>query len=432
MIRSAQKPDVIKSSNYSFLKGASVYFTFNIFSALLQFVSIPIFARLMSPDGFGMFGACFAALAILSPLVSFGGGGFVGLPIFRGKNPDTYITTSLQFIILAFIVLSLLASSLSQDVISIFSVERSTLFIAIGISSAQAVNSIYLGVELANKRSTKNAITSFAITALSILFGIVGLMMQNASWINRVFGVLLAQTVVMTWSLYRLCKEYKLNLFALDKSVFRHLFAYSTPLLPHFFAGPIFSSLDRLILLPKIGAYSTGIYAAAFTISSALEAIFMSANSALVPHIASEIRCEDQLSARRRLVALTRQLSISIVVLCITASISFSLLSPIIFGPEYAGINEYILPFAIASCFSGFYYLFVNYLFLFERTAQISLATMSVALLKIFLLWTIIPTYGAVGAAYITAVSNLILCTVVVFFSQKAYRLTREFNRYAD
>lgn len=428
MTRSTQKNYQNNSYNYSFLSGASIYFTFNILSSLLQFAAIPIFARLMSPAGFGMFGACLAALALLSPLVSFGCGGFVGLPIFKGKNPDTYIKTSLQFIISAFMVLSLSAFSLPQQVISIFSVDRYTLFIAIGISSAQAVNSIYLGVELAKQRPKKNAMTSLTLTTLSILFGIAGLMLPNASWINRVFGILLAQTVVMSWSLYMLCAEYKVDLFSLDRSVVRHLFSYSTPLLPHFFAGPIFSSLDRLLLLPTIGAYSTGIYAAAFTISSALEAIFMSANSALVPHIASEIKCEDQVSARRRLVTLTRQLSISIVVLCTTASASFSLLSPVIFGPEYAGINDYILPFAIASCFTGFYYLFVNYLFLFEKTAQISLATMSVASLKLLLLWTIIPIYGAVGAAYVTAASNLILCIVVLFFSQRAYRLTQKFN----
>lgn len=421
MTPSINKSKSNNSSKFTFLSGASIYLIFNVFSAVMQFAAIPVFARLMSPEGFGVFGACMAAIAVLSPLISFGCGGFVGLPIFRGSEPRSYVITSLQFICTTSIAFCALAYTLPFDVISTFGIERSSLFVAIGISSTQAVNSIYLGVELAKQNSKKNAATNLLITALSISFGIIGLMMPNANWINRLIGVLLAQSTVMIWCLHSLRRDYKLNLMSLDISSFKHLFAYSLPLLPHFFAGPIFVNLDRLILLPKVGAYSTGIYAGALTMSTALETVFMSINSALVPHIASEINCKDQPLARKRLLGLTWQLAVSIVVLCVFTSVGFSLLSSTIFGPQYEGINQYILPLGIASCFSGFYYLFVNYLFLFERTGQISTLTISSALLKFFLMWIMVPLLGALGAAFAAAATNLFLCVGIIILSQRAY-----------
>jgi O-antigen/teichoic acid export membrane protein len=416
------------SENRSFVSGASVYFLFNLLSAALQFATIPIFARLMSPEGFGLFGACMAAVALISPLISFGSNGFVGLPIYRREDPSRFIATSLQFIALSFCLSVTVVAALPASTIKISGLERSALLLAIGVAGTQAVNAVYLGVELASRNSFKNAATTLAITALSLGLGLLGLIQPQATWINRIVGIFLAQLIVMFWALYRLGKFTKWNFLNFESESYKRLFLYSVPLLPHLFAGSLISALDRILLLPKVGSYSTGIYAAAMTVSTALELIFVSGNSALVPHIAAEIKSEDQAAAKKRLLRLTIILILLVVTMSALGAGAFMLLSGLIFGEKYFGIEKLAVPLAAASCLNGIYYIFVNYLFLHEKTGRISLVTISSAAIKIGLLTLLIPSYGAFGAAISSIITNAIVVTWMVILCQKVYPLLSRSN----
>jgi O-antigen/teichoic acid export membrane protein len=407
----------------AFIAGASVYFLFNIASAALQFLAVPVFARLMPPERLGLFGACLSSVAILSPLIAFGTSGFVALPIYRREDAGRYISTALQCIIVSFILHQFFLVMAPASLVSFSGLDRTALFLAMAVAATQAVNAIYLGVELARRHSTRNAATSFLISALSLVFGVAGLILPNSTWHNRIAGILLAQIIVMIPVLYSIAKTYKDTLWRADKESFKHLLLYSLPLLPHLYAGPILSGIDRVMLLSRVGPYSTGIYTAALTLSTILEMVFVSANSALVPHIAGEIKSSDQIAAKKRLLKLTISLALIIVVLPMVAAVAFTVFSGAIFGDNYAGVDKFAFPIAVASSLSGLYYLFVNYLFLFEKTGRISLATISSALIKVGLLLVLIPSYGAMGAAVASAVTNFILVVWILLLSHNTYPL---------
>lgn len=400
-----------------------MYFLFNLLSAALQFATIPIFARLMSPEGFGLFGACMAAVALISPMISFGSNGFVGLPIYRREDPSRFIATSLQFIALSFCLFVTVVAALPAGLIKISGLERPALLLAIGVAGTQAVNAVYLGVELASRNSFKNAATTLVITALSLCLGLLGLIQPEATWINRMAGIFSAQLIVMFWALYRLGKFTKWNIFNFDSESYRRLFRYSVPLLPHLFAGPILGALDRALLLPKIGSYSTGIYAAAMTLSTALDMIFVSGNSALAPHIAAEIKSGDQVAAKKRLLRLTVMLVLLVLITSASGAMAFALFGSRIFGEKYLGIETFAAPLAIASCLNGIYYIFVNYLFIFEKTGKISMVTTSSAIAKVGLLLVLIPLQGAYGAAIVSVITNFMVVAFIIILSQRIYPL---------
>jgi O-antigen/teichoic acid export membrane protein len=160
-------------------------------------------------------------------------------------------------------------------------------------------------------------------------------------------------------------------------------------------------------------------------LSSALEMIFISGNSALAPHIANALNDADKISSRRSLRNLTVTLGFLILLISAIAAGAFTLLGPYIFGREYAGVEKYAVIISASSALTGIYYLFVNYLFLFEKTGTVSLITITSAGIKLILLWHMISISGAMGAAVATLITNLIMAVSIVFYSGKVYPLLR-------
>ncbi|RLD80596.1 MAG: hypothetical protein DRJ10_07210, partial [Bacteroidetes bacterium] len=84
----------------------------------------------------------------------------------------------------------------------------------------------------------------------------------------------------------------------------------------------------------------------------------------------------------------------------------------------------------VTNVFNGLYFFFVRpLLYLKKSTIFVSIATVSTALLNIFLNYFFIINYGIIGAALATFISIITKLILVYIFAQRKYFIAYEFRR---
>jgi O-antigen/teichoic acid export membrane protein len=111
----------------------------------------------------------------------------------------------------------------------------------------------------------------------------------------------------------------------------------------------------------------------------------------------------------------------------LSGSIVFGLLSPLLLeyfiSPDYGAASDFVFWVALGFAFNGIYKMFVNYLFYIKETKAIGVATFSTAILNLILNYFFIQRFGAIGAAYSTALCFLIQLVWIAILATKKYSM---------
>jgi len=130
-------------------------------------------------------------------------------------------------------------------------------------------------------------------------------------------------------------------------------------------------------------------------------------NQAWVPWVFQKLKNGDQ-ADKVKMVKLTYVYIVAILV----AVVLLWLVLPwiyMLFGKDFQQGREMVLWVALGFAFNGMYKMVSVYIFYLEKTGLIALNTVLAALLNVTLSFSLIPAYGAMGAAYAQLISMFVL-----------------------
>jgi O-antigen/teichoic acid export membrane protein len=181
--------------------------------------------------------------------------------------------------------------------------------------------------------------------------------------------------------------------------------------------------LDRYFINYYYGSNSVASYSLAYNFAGLIMMLGTALNSTMSVYIYKELEKSDQ-KTKQKLFRLTWQSILFFLLFTLTAILAVYLFI-MNFLPKYIDSIPYIIPLSFMGFFQCIYYLFVNYLFYFNKTKGLMGITFSVSLFHVLLVYFFIK-YSSLLSAYIGLFSTFLICIFVVIFSNKTYPLFKE------
>lgn len=182
--------------------------------------------------------------------------------------------------------------------------------------------------------------------------------------------------------------------------------AFNIPLIPHFLTSIILHNADRIMINNMCGASAAAIYAVAYSGGMIMVLVNNSVQQSMLPWIYTRMK-------RNEYEGIPAALNITLLLIAGLNIILISFAPEIIaiLAPEkYHGAIWVIPPVAASAYFMYLYNLFANVEMYFEETKLITISSIGLALLNIFLNYIFIKEYGYIAAGYTTMFCYICFC----------------------
>lgn len=386
-------------------KATFAFFLCNIIQKCISLITTPIFARLLSPEQYGVYNTYISWLQILTIIVTFR----LDYGIFNkgmSKYPeqkDEY-TSTMQGIttILAtfFLIVYLLFHNFINGITELSTFITLAMFMEVYASSAM---SFWLIRQRYDFKYKIVVIVTISMAIINSGVGIIAVIMFNHSGVSRILSSVIVQCCFgYVIYIYNLKKGKKF----INKEIARFAILFNIPLLPHYFASYILDQFDRIMIMKMVGYSAVGVYSIAYSSGFVLKIITNSLNNTIVPWQYRKL--EDKEFE-----------PISNCISSILFGITICLLGYMTLAPEviriFGGDNYYnaahILPLVTASVFFIFLYeLFANIEFYYDSNKFTMYIAVIGAILNIVLNYIFISKWGYSMAAYTTLFCYIYFC----------------------
>lgn len=382
----------------------------NIISAILlkgiDFVTTPIFTRLLGADNYGKYAIYMSWASIF---VCFMGGNVqssVGPALYEYKQEFQKYKRCVFLIGLGICGMAICVGALfSNVIIKTIGFSKEIVILLLIYSTAFFVIEYAQNCFIYEKKVIPNFILSFLLAFISLGLSIFLVVNYSDSmkYLGRIEGVSFSYTIIafllMIFFLYK--KE-----IVIDKSYVLYGLSLGTPIIFHLLSHNILNQSDRIVL--KWFCYTDsdiGIYSLFCTYVAVLRVILSSLNNSWCPFFYDDLANKDYKLIDRKA---KNYIELFTVVVC-----GFILLSRevayVYSDPTFWSGIKYI-PLVVLSVYFVFLYQFsVNIEFFFKKTRIIAGCSILAAVINIVLNIIVIPQYGVMGAAITTALSYALL-----------------------
>lgn len=391
-----------KNINISAFKAGLWYTICNVLIRGVNFMTTPLFTRLMSKEDFGLYSNYIAWVSILGTLTTLD----LVVTVSRARfdyedNLDEYISSIQVLGSLFTAICYLVICFFSKFFVSYLGMEM--VYIHIMFLYLLVSPSLQLLQAKHQQLMKYKAVTALTIssTLLTVICSVVLVSVMNDKFMARVLGntvVLLAVCMVLYTYNLKLGRK-------VDPHVWKYALGIAVPYIPHILAGNVLGTIDRIYITKYCGPESTALYSVVHTISLLVTMLGTSINQAWAPWLFENLNTKQYPIIRK-----ATNVYIAAALLFVTLSI--------LFGPEiislFAG-SEYregiciVAPIMTGSYFFILYTFFVNIETFYKKTGIISICTTVSSIFNIITNKIFVFRFGYVAAAYTTLASYLLL-----------------------
>ena len=386
------------------LASGAIYTVSNIFVKGINFLTIPIFAAIMTQEAFGGFSLYASWVAIFSIVIGLQTNSV--LNIGKRDYPNEYkhylntalsISTIFFFVVfwLIFIFKNYLANILnfSPNIILVLFIQSYLSYIFVFINS-------YFVFE---EKPKSYSIVAFVYTLFNVLLSLILVLnFENDQIIARIYGMFIPSAILTVMFYFTI---YSKTRVLLERKFAAEIFILSFPIILHGLGNQILMQLDRIMISDFLGLKANALYSFGYNVALILNVVWSSLNSAWVPWYFEQ----DRLGNFEKI----KEFAKNYAYIFTFITIVFLFVSPEIvqlMGNEVYEKSKNFVPWIIASYFLVFLYSFpVNVEFLKKNTKLIPIGTLLAGVSNYFLNLFMIPVYGIMGAALATLFSYILL-----------------------
>ncbi len=387
----------------------------NILIKGINFLTLPIFSRVMSADEFGVFNVFMSYDAILFVIV--------GLAMhtsirsanseFRGRIDDYTSSVSLIYLINALIltaVVALFGAGLSE----LLGFDRSVLYMLILFSTGSAILTLYnnrISLDYSFKKYLAVALVNSVGNVLLSLVLILTVFHSQKD-VGRIFGstlVIVALAAVLLVGMYRKAKP------RCDKKFWKFGLKYSLPIVPHGVSQVLLAQFDRVMIRGMVSDAAAGIYSLAANIKLILTVITTSISTAWSTWFYTEMDHKNTSAVRKR----ATQLGALFTILCVGLMALTPELVLVLGGREYDLAKFVAIPMVLDAFVLFLYDVLVVGEYYAKKTVYIMVGTIIAAVLNVILNYVFILKYGFLAAAYTTLFAYVCYLVIHLFISRR-------------
>jgi len=387
----------------------------NILIKGINFLTLPIFSRLLSPEEFGVYNVFASYDMILFVLI--------GLALhtsiqsanleFRGKINSYTSSISLIYVLNGLVALAV-AVLFRRALGQVLSLPPASLTMLVLGSFSTAVIQLYntrISLDYSYKKYLLVSACSSILNITLSLVLILTVFSENRA-MGRIIGASLPAfliSVVLLISFFRKAKP------QISKTYWNFGIKYSLPIVPHGISQMLLNQCDRIMISKMVSDAAAGIYSLAGNIKLILVIITESVTTAWTTWFYSQMDKEEKNAIQKR--------ATQLLLLFFVLTSGLMALSPelvqLLGGAKYT-LGKYVAIPLVLDAFALFLYnLVVPAQYYAKKTTYIMYGTVAAAVVNIILNYVFIKLYGFVAAAYTTLASYLLFAAVHYFISGK-------------
>lgn len=405
-----------KLNNMSPAAKASFWFVVsNVVLKGISFITTPIFTRLLDVSDYGIssvFITWEGVISIFATLSLAGGVYNVAMTKYE-KDVDTLTSSLIGLTALSSILVYVFCILINVAFPQLF--ELSTGYLV--FMWVQTFTNAAITFWLMRKRYTydyKKVIAyTFSNAILSPVVAIIAVKLtaDNKAYAKVIGSGLWGIIVGVAIMALLICKGKKLY----HKEYWKYALKFNVPLLPHYLSQVMLNSADKLMLDAFVSAAAAGLYSIAHSITGLVSIITQSINSSLIPYTLQAIKQ----GTVKKLYNVILGCSTLVAVIC-ELIVLFAREGILIFATkEYMDAVWFVAPLAFMVQVSFVTGLIGNIIFYYEKTKQMSIATMIAAASNIILNYAGIKIFGFVAVGYATLITSFIHFFAYYFLAKK-------------
>jgi O-antigen/teichoic acid export membrane protein len=420
--------------NSKLISNASIYVMGSMLQKAAAFLLIPLYTRYLTPSDYGIIGLAQSIQGVFSLLIGLGLYSAVARLYFDFRDEPSllksFISSNFLFISLFALISTIIFTKWGKVLWDQFSGGQVSFSPYIQLALLLAFSDVIFLIPVTLYRAAQRA-TAFVTAHVSVfLFGIAIIIflvvIKRMGAEGMLIGDLIANLLVASILVFLLLREYFTPHF--HWKYVRSSLKFSMPLVPHTIASWALIAIDRILLesggisLDQIGLYNLG-----YQLGMIMSILVYSINQAWSPYYYDLMkRMENPESKIRHMILFYVAIMGGICLVGILFSREFvHLIAP----DRYQGAEIFVSPILFGHLLLGFYYLASVPLFYFKRTSVIPIITLVGAVTNILLnLWWI-PTSGAIGSAWATAISYGITFGLALIMSFRYQRIELPFTK---
>ena len=387
----------------------------NILIKGINFLTLPIFSRLLSPEEFGIYNVFASYDMILFVLI--------GLALhtsiqsanleFRGKINSYTSSISLIYVLngLVALVVAILFRNALGEVLSLPPASLTLLVLGSFSTAAIQLYNTRISLDYSYKKYLLVSACS-SVLNIAISLALILTVCSEDRAMGRIIG---ASAPAFLISVALLLSFFRKEKPRFSKTYWKFGVKYSLPIVPHGISQMLLNQCDRIMISKMVSDAAAGIYSLAGNIKLVLVIITESVTTAWNTWFYSQMDKGDKAAIQKR--------ASQLLLLFFILTSGLMALSPelvyLLGGPEYAG-GKYVAIPLVLDAFSLFLYnLVVPAQYYAKKTPYIMYGTMAAAVVNIALNYVFIKLFGFMAAAYTTLASYLLFAAVHYCISGK-------------
>jgi O-antigen/teichoic acid export membrane protein len=372
----------------------------------LNFLTIPIFARMLSTSDYGIYNTFVAYQSVLFILIGLAIHSSYRNARFKYKyksesknkyNYETYVSSSMVMILLITLFLFVfinIFSSLAQSLLGLDILSINLLLVySLGSAVICCFNtnaSLNYQYQSFVKVSLFNAVSNILMSLLLIKFVFI-----TRGYFGRMIGTSLSIFIV---SVYIIVYFFRRAKPANIKEYLSWGLKYSLPIVPHGISQVILSQFDRIMIHRMISSMTAGIYSFAYNIFTIIQVTYSSLDTVWSQWFYEQMHKKNYGGIKSiSSIYITAMFVFSCIMMLVCPEVILILGSAKYYDSIYCAIP------IIAGGYFSFLYLIPSVVeYYYEKTKYIAIGTCSAAIINILLNYIFISIYGYVAAAYTT------------------------------
>ncbi|MCR5793449.1 MAG: oligosaccharide flippase family protein [Lachnospiraceae bacterium] len=407
----------ISRKNSKLLKAGSIGIIGTFLVKGMNFVSIPIFSRLLSTAEYGDASLYLTYLNIFTVTIGLALHGSVVRGMLEFKEKQKQFLSSVLFLSLLNLLLYLIignafvtpvsgALKMSPVVMNLLFLQAFATFVVNFVSASL----IY------NYRYKENTLICFGSVFLSVVVSVLFILTiyKKDSYMGRIVGgAIPAIAISFVIAMVILLQGRTL----IKKEYWKFSLGMSLPLILHLLANLILAQSDKIMIVHYKGNYENGIYSLVYTVGILLAALIEATNNIWMPWMFRKLEAKDYANIKKSSVWYIWAFNIVTLGVLTLAPEIVKILGP----KEYWVGIPCVIPVTLSTYFMFLYTIYVNIEFFKKKTKMISIGTCMAAATNIGLNIYLIPRYGFEAAAYTTLVSYILLFLFHYVISRKMF-----------
>ena len=403
-----------KYSSMSTAVKAALWFTVcNLIQRGINFLTMPIFTRIMPSADYGTYTVYNSWYSIIVIFASLNLSAFVfskGMVKFS-EDRDNF-ELSLQSLNLTITAGILCVYLILQTFINRFTGLSTIIMLLMFLQIAVEPSIQYWTARNRFEYKYKHVVgVTIGIALSNLILGVVLVLLLPDPALARILSIVIVAIIFGIVFIISIIKNAR---SVYSTKYWKYALAFNLPLIPHFLSASILNQSDRIMISQMIGSSEAAIYSVAYAIGMFPMLLSTAVQQSFLPWLYPKMKKGDDSN-------------ISEVTTATLILMGIVILGIISFGPEIiflAAPAEYqsarwIIPPVCGSVF--FVYLqnmFANVEYYYEETKKIAAASVGVAILNIILNYIFIKKYGFIAAGY-TTLFCYIMYTIAHYYVMK-------------